>query len=158
MTGSEPVGCLRLLHQGLNDNSALPFPPEQLASSPLWRAGAMPAWEKRNFFLEYHKPELRAPVYLAGTVTSCLDVAHNLAQQNLLPEWGSVLAEQQSAGRGQLRRTWESPPGNIYATLRLPLQPPFHSGAAAPALGGLTAEALGNMGYRVQMKWPNDIL
>jgi BirA family biotin operon repressor/biotin-[acetyl-CoA-carboxylase] ligase len=85
-------------------------------------------------------------------------VAHALARQGSLPEWGGVLVERQTHGRGQLARRWESPPGNVYAALRLPLAYPLDTAAAAPALGGLTAEALRRMGYAVWCKWPNDIL
>ncbi len=98
------------------------------------------------------------PVYLCGTVTSSLDVAQTLAEQGLLPPWGSVLAVRQTAGRGQMRRVWLSPPGNIHAALRLPPVPPFTDTAAAPATGGLVAETLCRAGASVRMKWPNDIV
>lgn len=85
-------------------------------------------------------------------------MAHELIRRGLLPEWGSVLVERQSSGRGQLRREWVSPPGNVYAAWRLPMTGPFAAEAAAPAVGALVAEALTRMGCRVALKWPNDIL
>lgn len=100
---------------------------------------------------------LPGPVYLCRECSSSLDVARELGPDRL-PEWGSVLALCQSRGRGQLGRGWVSPPGNLYAALRLPLLPPFDGHAAAPAMGALLAAALEGLGFRVLMKWPNDIL
>ncbi|MCH5276232.1 MAG: hypothetical protein J1E80_00190 [Desulfovibrionaceae bacterium] len=170
---------LRLLNDGIpgphpdGTRLAEPFSPQELAASPLapaslgfsgtgvprpdtvWRE-IRPDGELR--MLECPCPGLPAPVYLAGHATSSLDAAHALIRRGALPEWGSVLVLSQSAGRGQLRRAWASPPGNIYAALRVPAAWPLNSTAAAPALGGLFAEALTRMGYAVALKWPNDIL
>ncbi len=97
-------------------------------------------------------------VIVCGPSTSSLDVAHALAAAAALPQWGAVLAVSQRAGRGQLRRPWESPPGNIYAALRLPAAGVFATETAAIALGGLFAEAFNALGVPVQLKWPNDLL
>lgn len=98
------------------------------------------------------------PVIVCGPCSSSLDVAHALAAAGALPEWGAVLAVSQRAGRGQLRRPWESPPGNIYAALRLPAAGVFATETAAIALGCLFAEAFNALGVPVQLKWPNDLL
>lgn len=98
------------------------------------------------------------PVIVCGPCTSSLDVAHALAAAGALPEWGAVLAVSQRAGRGQLRRPWESPPGNIYAALRLPAAGVFATQTAAIALGCLFAESFAALGVPVQLKWPNDLL
>lgn len=76
----------------------------------------------------------------------------------MLPLWGSVQVVTQTAGRGQLRRHWHSPPGNLYAALRLPVTPPFDGSEAAPALGMLLAEALRRANWPVVLKWPNDLV
>lgn len=162
---------LFLLHQGLpvapsgREAVAKPFSLTELACSPLAVPEAAEAaciaegWSDTGAgFLRHAWPDLHAPLYLAGCSTSSLDVAHTLARQALLPEWGGVLVSRQTAGRGQLRREWASPEGNIYAALRLPLEYPLDTEAAAPAVGGLVAEALTRMGHRVALKWPNDIL
>jgi BirA family biotin operon repressor/biotin-[acetyl-CoA-carboxylase] ligase len=98
------------------------------------------------------------PWYLCGAVDSVLDLAHALTAECCLPVWGGVLAYSQHYGRGQLRRQWSSPPGNIYAALRLPLTQPFASGAAALAVGALLAEAFARQNIRLLLKWPNDLL
>lgn len=96
--------------------------------------------------------------YLCGDVGSVLDVAHSLKAEHCLPVWSSVLAYSQSRGRGQLRRIWISPPGNIYAALRLPFAEPFITGAGALVFGTLLARALARQGTRLLLKWPNDLL
>ncbi len=99
-----------------------------------------------------------SPVYYRADTTSVLDAAHALAAERTLPIWGSVVARSQSRGRGQLRRNWVSPPGNLYAALRLPLSGVFAGGAASCAAAALLAEALGEWGAAVVIKWPNDLL
>jgi BirA family biotin operon repressor/biotin-[acetyl-CoA-carboxylase] ligase len=98
------------------------------------------------------------PLYLCGTVDSVLDLAHAFAAEACLPVWGGVLADSQRRGRGQLRREWSSPPGNIYAALRLPCTKPFASNAAALVVGTLLAEAFEQWGIHLLLKWPNDLL
>lgn len=80
------------------------------------------------------------------------------ACQPPLPVWHSVLAESQTSGVGQLGRTWISPPGNLYASVRLPGVEPFSGLAAAPAVGAMLAEALNGLGLSVLVKWPNDLV
>ena len=98
------------------------------------------------------------PLYLCGTVDSVLDLAHVLVADRCLPVWGGALADSQRRGRGQMRREWSSPPGNIYAALRLPPANPFTSSAAALAVGALLAEAFAQQGIHILLKWPNDLL
>lgn len=161
---------VRLLTEGLppigdQDPTAAPFPLQTLERSPLapdspGRASERP-WvprEKNGLrWLERPAPGLPAPVYLTGPATSTLDVARLLAEADLFPEWASVLSLSQSAGRGQMRRAWASPAGNLYSALRLPLAPPFDV-APAPACGALFAEALSRLNCPVMLKWPNDLL
>lgn len=110
-------------------------------------------------FLEAAAPgKFPGPVYLCGRSSSSLDVAAVLAGAGLLPPWSSVIVTAQTRGRGQLRRVWISPPGNIYAAIRLPCDAVFAGSAAACVIGGLLAEALRRIGVPVAMKWPNDII
>ncbi len=143
--------------------ASAPFPLEEFAASPL-TAGVL---DKSNFtlceenglaWLECPAPGLPAPVYMTGPASSSLDAANLLHERGLFPEWSSVLCLSQSAGRGQMRRAWSSPAGNVYAALRLPNSGPFATFAAAPAIGGLVAEALHEEGFPVLLKWPNDLL
>ena len=175
-------GTVRLLHEGVHserpphDRLADPFPADHAAGSALWNglpeaAFTIPGTSTACPYLEQfftapvsqtgNTPEtasVPAPVYLCGSATSSMDVARALAAHGQLPVWGSVLALSQRSGRGQLGRNWVSPEGNVYAALRLPQSHPFTGTAAAPAVGGLIAEALTHMGFDVHMKWPNDLL
>lgn len=97
-------------------------------------------------------------VHHFGRVTSTFDTAFELYEENRLEPWDSVLAKSQTDGRGQMRRHWDSPPGNLYASLRLPPAPPFSTIAAPVAIGALWANALRSFGCAVQLKWPNDLV
>ncbi len=69
--------------------------------------------------------------------------------------------ESQSSGRGRMGRVWQSPPGHVYAALRLPLAPPFDGPGASLALAFLLrasfAEAF-DYGWNFDLKWPNDLI
>ncbi len=82
------------------------------------------------------------PCFLYGAVSSSLDIAHELYQKELFPEWGSVLVRSQNSGRGQMGHAWHSEEGNIYAALRLPSVGIFDTHAAAPIIGGMLVSAL----------------
>ena len=97
-------------------------------------------------------------VWRLGEVTSTLDAARTLMDAGLLAPWESVQAVRQTSGRGQLRRQWISPAGNIYATLRLPQSDPFLGSEAAPALSLMLAAAFAGLGLSVRVKWPNDLV
>lgn len=97
-------------------------------------------------------------IYIFDSVASTFDNAFALAGQGRLGTWDSVLARCQTAGIGQLRRKWQSPPGNLYVSLRLPPFPPFDSTAAAGAFAFLCVAALRQMGIAAYLKWPNDIV
>ncbi|HYO46680.1 MAG TPA: biotin--[acetyl-CoA-carboxylase] ligase, partial [Gemmatimonadota bacterium] len=67
------------------------------------------------------------------------------------------LAESQTAGRGRHGRSWESPPGNLYATIRwvegVPAFPPGLLGAVQVEwMRAIRAAG----GPDVRCKWPND--
>ena len=115
-----------------------------LCSAEEWSGGALPA-----------------PLLCLPTVSTVLDVAHQRAAEDLLPPWSSVLACSQTEGRGQMRRHWHSPVGNIFAAVRLPYEAPFLGTEAAPALGGLVVAVLQGMvapTLELRLKWPNDVV
>jgi len=99
-----------------------------------------------------------ATTFLCGTCSSALNVAWHLAEMRALSAWGSVLCTEQKEGRGQMRREWHSPRGNLYVAFLLPWCPVFAHAGASVALGYLVSRALHGMGFDVQLKWPNDIL
>lgn len=100
--------------------------------------------------------DLPADGFLYARVSSTFDRAWELVEQDLLPCWGFVLAIMQSEGRGQLRRRWNSDPGNLYVTFRLPEDMNVEAGALLT--GYLLQRALAALGAVVEVKWPNDLL
>ncbi len=69
-----------------------------------------------------------------------------------------ITAQEQTAGRGRLGRSWISHPGNLFASLLLIDPCPAQ---AAPKLGFVAGLAVAKTlrkfaGARVQLKWPND--
>jgi BirA family biotin operon repressor/biotin-[acetyl-CoA-carboxylase] ligase len=72
------------------------------------------------------------------------------------PEWTTVLADVQTAGRGREGRSWASPAGGLY--LSVLLRPAFrHVGVLPLAAGVAVAEAAGEQGVEAALKWPNDV-
>lgn len=98
------------------------------------------------------------PLYVYGPGTSSLDAAWELEKKGLLPLWGSVLMESQSAGRGRQGRLWQSPSGHVYGALRLPLTQPFEGPGVSLALAFILTETLKDYGWECQVKWPNDLI
>lgn len=71
-----------------------------------------------------------------------------------------LIAERQSAGRGRRGRGWDSPPGNLYASLllrpRLPLRRAATLSFAAALAVKDSVQPL--LAAPVRLKWPNDVL
>ncbi|CAM2061483.1 BirA family transcriptional regulator, biotin operon repressor / biotin---(acetyl-CoA-carboxylase) ligase [Desulfovibrionales bacterium] len=103
-----------------------------------------------------------APVLVCGPCGSCLDVAWMLLHEKILPDFAAVLAVSQWAGRGQFRRAWYSPPGNLYAAWVWPWQSKLafqeFPDLLSLAAGLAVAAGLEELGVPVMLKWPNDLL
>jgi BirA family biotin operon repressor/biotin-[acetyl-CoA-carboxylase] ligase len=91
------------------------------------------------------------------SVTSTNEVARLNAQKKA-PEGTVVVAEQQTAGRGRLKRLWLTPEGNIACSVILyPTKTYLHSLIMLVSLA--VADAMGKVtGLKCQLKWPNDVL
>lgn len=75
------------------------------------------------------------------------------------PVGTAVVAKEQTGGRGQLGRTWFSPPGSLYASVSLR----HHDPTALPFAAGLGVlwTLFRACGFRVggaHVRWPNDII
>ena len=76
------------------------------------------------------------------------------------PEGFTVVADEQTAGRGRLDRRWTSPFGAGLA-MSVVLRPvvPDAAWGWIPLMAGLAvAEALGAQGVSASLKWPNDVV
>jgi BirA family biotin operon repressor/biotin-[acetyl-CoA-carboxylase] ligase len=74
--------------------------------------------------------------------------------------WSTVVAEEQTAGRGRRGRRWLSPRGNLH--LSVLAVPPTGIGTQSlglmPLLTGVAlVQALETWGVDVRLKWPNDV-
>ncbi|WP_027178628.1 biotin--[acetyl-CoA-carboxylase] ligase [Maridesulfovibrio bastinii] len=106
------------------------------------------------------------PVAVCGACQSSFEIAWYLNRQEDLPEWGSVLALEQTSGRGQVRREWISPSGNIYAVLKWPALKipaevegrPIWTRILPLIVGDLLCKAFASLGVDISLKWPNDLL
>lgn len=156
-------GLHLLAHPG---ELAAPLEPTALAEAhPLWAADVArfgPFEERGGVFTATGDDGLAgppaAPVVVCGDCDSAFDVAWALRARGMLPDWGAVLAVTQRRGRGQLRRHWESPAGNMHAAWAWP-QPPEPMAGTVPLLAGLAvAETLESLGASTSLKWPNDVL
>ena len=127
-----------------------------------------PAQEQGLFALGprplHRGPDRDGPVLVAvPQAASTMDLFWALSGSGELPAFTAAAAATQSTGRGQLRRPWDSLPGNLHVTFGLPL--PGGPDAKAwnrllPLLvGELTASVLEEAaGVPVRLKWPNDLV
>jgi BirA family biotin operon repressor/biotin-[acetyl-CoA-carboxylase] ligase len=110
-------------------------------------------------FLKLSKQrKLDFSLYLFEAIPSTNQILWDLLDQGLkLPL--VAIASQQTAGRGQWGRQWQSPLGGLYLSLALETNIPAQN---APHLTLLSAwgiaTALGNCEIPVWLKWPNDLI
>lgn len=99
------------------------------------------------------------PVHFASEIDST-----NLWIKRLVKEGAEsgtlAVAEFQSAGRGRLGRTWQTPAGsNIAMSLLLkPNFAPQYASMLTLVMGLSVAQAVSEMGIDVSIKWPNDVV
>lgn len=91
------------------------------------------------------------------SLTSTNEIAKQKAQQGAA-EGTVILADEQTAGRGRLQRSWLSPRGNIALSIIL-----YPSLDHLPSIIMLTSLAVVHSietvtGLKSQIKWPNDVL
>jgi BirA family biotin operon repressor/biotin-[acetyl-CoA-carboxylase] ligase len=95
------------------------------------------------------------------TVGSTNDEALRLAEAGAA-EGHVVFAREQTRGRGRYGRRWQSPPGNLYASVLLrPDRPPGEAAQLSLLAGLALAEAIERFappGLDLSLKWPNDVL
>ena len=91
------------------------------------------------------------------TLVSTMEVARQEAQMGVV-EGTVILADEQTAGRGRLKRVWLSPKGSIALSVIL-----YPDVAYLPSLIMLASLAVVHSieaitGLKSQIKWPNDVL
>ena len=95
-------------------------------------------------------------VYYSERVGSTNDEAIALLQRGESEKF-VVWADEQTKGRGRRGRRWESPQGNLYCSLVLPLNK--ETGQIPFVISLALLEALSGHGIKnISLKWPNDVL
>ncbi|MDY6846879.1 MAG: biotin--[acetyl-CoA-carboxylase] ligase [Chloroflexota bacterium] len=93
-------------------------------------------------------------------VGSTNDIALGWAKKDA-PDWGLVIADQQTAGRGRGDRGWVTRPGSALA-ISLVMRPTPRERQMLPRFTALATlglvEVLGGLGLQADIKWPNDVL
>jgi BirA family biotin operon repressor/biotin-[acetyl-CoA-carboxylase] ligase len=114
-------------------------------------------------------PSGRPPLDASRLTDHQVEVVEEAGSTNVLvaeraqaggPEGLVILAEHQTAGRGRLDRTWETPPRSAL-TFSVLLRPtvPGASWPWLPLLAGYeVSKALRAAGFEASVKWPNDVL
>jgi len=152
------------------DGLSVPAGPDAIAArSPLWKAEIERCGEWREYTEESDSfiqaaATAETTIVIVDSCTTTMEVARYLSERGYLGEWGAVLAVEQTGGRGQLRRPWVSPPGNLHVSAVLPKAPT--SGEWAKPYGNLSSLLLGHIiagvlresGADIKIKWPNDLL
>ena len=106
---------------------------------------------------------------VASTGSTNADLLARAAAAPDSPEGQVLVAEEQTAGRGRLGRTWTSVPGaslTFSVLLRPASVPPDRRGwlsllagvAVASAVRSVTGGVAGDGGVDAMLKWPNDVL
>ena len=157
----------------------LTMPPDRIAKRhPLWnkdieRLGPWERMDQQDFSLVSQGPvwypsadaSRSAPtILICDQYGSSMDPAWELLGQQKIHTWDSVIVTEQTAGRGQFRRNWVSPAGNLYASWVWPECSDNNPSNAyqenlLPLIAAyIVAHGLELLGIDVQIKWPNDIL
>ena len=96
-------------------------------------------------------------VFCFDEVTSTNDVAKEKAKSN--ESKFIVIADNQTKGRGQYGRNWESPYGkNLLSTFSLKFSDELPLELISFLFGISVCETLSELGLTVNCKWPNDVL
>ena len=103
---------------------------------------------------------LGRPILFYTRTGSTNTVAREQAEAGA-PEGLLVVADEQTAGRGRLDRSWWAPPGSslLFSLLLRPPLPPGQAAQLTMCLGLAAAEGVEEVtGLRPALKWPNDLL
>lgn len=96
--------------------------------------------------------------------SSSMNLAWDFLNRREIHAWDSVIVAEQTAGRGQFRRKWVSPAGNLYASWVWPelsesnISNAYQENLLPLVAAYIVVRGLEFLGIDVQIKWPNDLL
>ena len=97
------------------------------------------------------------PIVVPSTGSTNADVM-SLALDGA-PEGTVVVADEQTAGRGRLGRSWVSAPGTgLWCSVLVRMAPAAGSGLLPLLAGVAVVEAVRRHGVEASLKWPNDVV
>lgn len=100
-----------------------------------------------------------APVYWYDEIDSTSEEAKRRAKRgDLNPVW--IAARSQSAGKGRLGKSWESPEGNLFSTLLFPEPDGLKTASRIPFAAALAVRDACMRSVpelAAELKWPNDV-
>lgn len=110
-------------------------------------------------FVSFRRGRFGQSVYAYEVVDTTQRIAHELAQ-NDAQEGTLIISEEQTAGRGQLGRSWHNPSHvNIAASIILRPELPIRDASKLTLMAASAfARALQKRDIPVKIKWPNDLL
>jgi BirA family biotin operon repressor/biotin-[acetyl-CoA-carboxylase] ligase len=118
----------------------------EVASVPEYNGPAIEFGLDAPYAVEYH-----------DSIDSTNDRARELAADGAVDV--AVVADEQTGGRGRLRRQWAAPAGGVWVSLVLrPDCPPAHAPLYTLAAAVATTRACREAGVEATIKWPNDVL
>jgi BirA family biotin operon repressor/biotin-[acetyl-CoA-carboxylase] ligase len=118
----------------------------------------MPAFDVARFHEFLVTREMGRNLIFEPSVGSTMDLARDAAAHGAV-EGTVALADEQTAGRGRLQRSWVSPAGvNIMSTIVLRPPAPVLRHVAMIAPLAIAQAVDSTVGLTPDIKWPNDVL
>ncbi|MDY0132100.1 MAG: biotin--[acetyl-CoA-carboxylase] ligase [Desulforegulaceae bacterium] len=98
-------------------------------------------------------------IYSVNQCESTMDSLFYLIEKEKKKDFSSLIAMSQNKGRGQYKKKWYSPKGNLSVSIHLPFifNNQWSENYLPLIFGNLLTEALSDFGIITQIKWPNDI-
>lgn len=109
--------------------------------------------------MEHWMPDREAPIIYEQSLDSTNLFLKTLAERGAA-EGTVVLASRQSAGRGRLGRSFQSPEGGLYLSMLLRPKCGLERASAVSALAGVAVcrAVKQRTGLEPKLKWPNDVI
>ncbi len=119
-----------------------------------------PFWDPDELQALLQTRVLGRELVVFNRITSTNDFLKRLTRR-VAAEGTTILADEQTSGRGRLGRKWQSPPGKglWFSFLLRPRLALDKAGVISLALAALVADTLTqHCGLEFRVKWPNDVL